>query len=542
MENQIILINLVPSLSTPAVARVSQYDVGRPLVFKVYDGTSPADLTGVTAVIEGTKKSGLGFSESGTVTDNTVTLNTTLGMTQEDGSIPAEIRFSKTGEDVGTANFILAVEKSPHLDGTTDGTTETMADLQAQINILNNGALRIKELGNITNANDMENGVYAINTDMLQNVANLPNTSRGIIIVSYNPNANSAFQTAYDFAYDNKSLKYWSRKKSSGTWGEWIIGDQSSYTLSTLITDSSADANDFEIGSVYYTTGLGSQIQNLPFTRIAGIVKTFRSAVTYNRAIQTFESWANDFCGVYAIRNNQGNGWSDWCIVRDKQPNKSFGFTVITDSLGSGYTVHEDNETRKDFYELSWGAFLGRKVNCSYYISGAGGQSTTQWLESTSYGYLGLFQRLPKTPIYFITLGTNDANQNIEEATFKQNYRDIIAAVKAKQPNAIIFCMKIWRTSQPFATYEGYLESVLSEYTVNDNVFVLDINSAVNSQPITNHLYKGHYSSIGYALIADAVYDECINIMNAHPEKFRTKFNMMIGEDVHPTDGYPYPY
>lgn len=134
MENQIIQINLVPNMSTPAVVRVSQYDVGRPLVFKVYDGTSPADLTGVTAVIEGTKRSGLGFSESGTVTDNTVTLNTTLAMTQEDGSIPAEIRFSKTGEDVGTANFILAVEKSPHLEGTTDGTQETMADLQTQLN------------------------------------------------------------------------------------------------------------------------------------------------------------------------------------------------------------------------------------------------------------------------------------------------------------------------------------------------------------------------------------------------------------------------
>lgn len=136
MENQIISINLIPNLSTPAVVRVSQYDVGRPLVFKVYDGTSPADLTGVTAVIEGTKKSGLGFSESGTVTDNTVTLNTTLAMTQEDGSIPAEIRFSKTGEDVGTANFILAVEKTPHAEGTTDGTTETMADLQSQLDAL----------------------------------------------------------------------------------------------------------------------------------------------------------------------------------------------------------------------------------------------------------------------------------------------------------------------------------------------------------------------------------------------------------------------
>jgi hypothetical protein len=133
MENQIIQINLVPNMSTPAVVRVSQYDVGRPLVFKVYDGTSPADLTGVTAVIEGTKKSGLGFSESGTITDNTVSLDTTLAMTQEDGSIPAEIRFTKTGEDVGTANFILAVEKTPHADGTTDGTQETMQNLEARL-------------------------------------------------------------------------------------------------------------------------------------------------------------------------------------------------------------------------------------------------------------------------------------------------------------------------------------------------------------------------------------------------------------------------
>lgn len=136
METQIISINLIPNLSTPAVVRVSQYDVGRPLVFKVYDGTSPADLTGVTAVIEGTKRSGLGFSESGTVSDNTVTLDTTLAMTQEDGSIHAEIRFSKTGEDVGTANFILAVEKTPHAEGTTDGTHETMADLQSQLDAL----------------------------------------------------------------------------------------------------------------------------------------------------------------------------------------------------------------------------------------------------------------------------------------------------------------------------------------------------------------------------------------------------------------------
>lgn len=125
MNNQIITVNLVPGLSTPAVIRVSQYDVGRPLTIRVFDGTGAASFgASVTATIVGTKPSGLGFTESGTIAGNTVTLNTTLAMTQERGMIPAEIRFTQTGEDIGTANFILAVEPSPHPDGTTDGTTE----------------------------------------------------------------------------------------------------------------------------------------------------------------------------------------------------------------------------------------------------------------------------------------------------------------------------------------------------------------------------------------------------------------------------------
>ena len=133
MNNQYITVNLIPNLSAPAVACVSQYDVGRTLVFRVYNGVTSADLTDTTAVAVGTKKSGLGFSVTGTISGNTVTFNSTLEMTQESGMIPAEIRFSKTGEDIGTANFTLAVEPSPHLDGTTDGTQETMANLETRL-------------------------------------------------------------------------------------------------------------------------------------------------------------------------------------------------------------------------------------------------------------------------------------------------------------------------------------------------------------------------------------------------------------------------
>ena len=134
MNSQTVTVNLIPGLSTPAVVRVSQYDVGRPILFKVFDGTMPASFVSNTiATVVGTKPSGLGFSEVATISGNTASLNSTLTMTQELGMIPAEIRFTQGTTDIGTANFILAVEPSPHPEGTTDGTQETMQNLETRL-------------------------------------------------------------------------------------------------------------------------------------------------------------------------------------------------------------------------------------------------------------------------------------------------------------------------------------------------------------------------------------------------------------------------
>lgn len=136
MNNQVVTVNLVPGLSAPAVVRVSQYDYGRPIVFNILDGTQAATIgPSATITVVGTKPSGLGFSETAlTISGGAVTLNTTLAMTQESGLIPAEIRIEKQGSgNVGTANFILAVEKTPHAEGTTDGTQESMQNLEARL-------------------------------------------------------------------------------------------------------------------------------------------------------------------------------------------------------------------------------------------------------------------------------------------------------------------------------------------------------------------------------------------------------------------------
>ena len=134
MNTQTVTINLVPGLSTPPVVNVKQGDIGRPIAFRVMDGTGlMTAIAGATAKIEGTKPSGLGFSVTGTISGNMVTLNTTEAMTQEAGRIPAEISFTKTGLVLGTANFILAVERDPHPEGTTDGTQETMQNLETRL-------------------------------------------------------------------------------------------------------------------------------------------------------------------------------------------------------------------------------------------------------------------------------------------------------------------------------------------------------------------------------------------------------------------------
>lgn len=137
MNTQTVTINLVPGLSTPPVVNVKQGDIGRPIAFRVMDGTSAATLPQYwSAKVEGTKPSGLGFSETCTISGNTVTVSTTEEMTQECGRIPAEISFTHTGVVIGTANFILAVERDPHPENVTDGTYETMDDIQTQVNAL----------------------------------------------------------------------------------------------------------------------------------------------------------------------------------------------------------------------------------------------------------------------------------------------------------------------------------------------------------------------------------------------------------------------
>lgn len=128
-------LNINPGQGYTPIVPASQYDVGRELVFTIYDGSSPASIpSGTIATMVGTKPSGLGFTQQGTVSGNTVTVITTATMTEEGGHIPAELRLTYSGNNIGTANFIFGVEASPHPEDVTDGDAETAKDLMTRAN------------------------------------------------------------------------------------------------------------------------------------------------------------------------------------------------------------------------------------------------------------------------------------------------------------------------------------------------------------------------------------------------------------------------
>lgn len=123
MNPQEYSLNIRPGAGYAQTVKVSQGDVGRPLRFNLLDGAEALGIqTGTVITIHGTKPSGLGFTETCTLSGSAASVLTTLEMTQENGTFPAELVLTLGNEVIGTANFMMNVERSPHDENTIDGT------------------------------------------------------------------------------------------------------------------------------------------------------------------------------------------------------------------------------------------------------------------------------------------------------------------------------------------------------------------------------------------------------------------------------------
>lgn len=111
---QKIHLNMVPG-GVPVVVDVSQYDDRlRRLQFTLGEGSSPFEIDSAALVsIRGTKPDNTGFEYPCTIEGtNVVSVDVQEQMTVLDGLIPCEIRVCRNDKIIGSANFILRVEKA----------------------------------------------------------------------------------------------------------------------------------------------------------------------------------------------------------------------------------------------------------------------------------------------------------------------------------------------------------------------------------------------------------------------------------------------
>lgn len=176
-------INIIPDESIKSV-HVSQGDIGRRLVFNLFEGSTeyyPRD--GAVVRIRGTKPSGYGYSVICDLSGNVVNVDTTEGMTDEYGQILSELQITIGETILGSANFILSVEKNPHPDGVTDASVETAIQIETRMDAIETrmdaveDAIGALETGDVPDVNveraeriladaNLQGAINAVNSDL----------------------------------------------------------------------------------------------------------------------------------------------------------------------------------------------------------------------------------------------------------------------------------------------------------------------------------------------------------------------------------------
>lgn len=297
MITQLTNLNLIPGQVLPHI-NVSQYDYGsRTLEFKLFNGNQSFTLTSsMTAKISGTKADMHGFEYDATVdtTNQKIVADLNQQMTAAAGDVTCELIIKKSGERLGTCNFVIAVEKAALGDGTITSDTELpaiIAEANAQMEAAAASALEAEGYAKGTqDSAPVESGspYYQDNSKYYKEQAANSATSAGSSASSAEADAlkaegfavgeqngtavtsdspyyhNNAEYYAQDAASSAASAAAWSSNPPYiGANGDWYVYDTSTeqYVDSGVDASITVDIEDITMlpaGSTPYVTNTGT--------------------------------------------------------------------------------------------------------------------------------------------------------------------------------------------------------------------------------------------------------------------------------------------
>lgn len=380
MITQTYNLNMVPS-GVPVVVNASRYDkISRTLSFNIYNGSVLFSIpSGTTITIRGTKPDKTGFEYACTYSGSVVSVNIQAQMTAISGDVLCEIRLVKGSELLGTANFILRVEKSALADDTIISETDLPLLETAEQNAIRAEAAAdraesvvataVKKINNVgpdSNGNVTISGGAGIqiNNNTISNVFNQL-TSPNLDDIKYNyqgyatsstnkpAEASSSGELCCWFRNDGmygtqlfmgyNSTKLYLRQWRNGTWTDWtLVSTEELLGVPATSIPENSDLNSYTTLGVYKSanTTVSATLVNIPSGLTGGFKLIVNKSHSNSGTIQTILSTTTNIKPTVYWRVCWDGTWGNWV------PN-----------LENAYGTINSNISKANLYNLANGTY-----------------------------------------------------------------------------------------------------------------------------------------------------------------------------------------
>lgn len=292
-----------------------------------------------------------------------------------------------------------------------------------------------------------------------------------------------------------------------------------SYTSYSNLPEDYRNTNNLPINTIIgykfgWTSEQTATMLNFPLMPFNGVIMTInttKSNASFGVQIavsETNPSTTSDLNRIF-IRSRYA-AWSPWAeITNPNYQNGAFkglgSFVACGDSLTVSYSyINESTYVQVK----SWAEHLADMIGSTCLVKAQGGITAGGFLASS----LMTDATADHSDFAIVYLGTNDANQGTNAATFKSNYTDIVNNLLTN--HKAVFCVPLAVNTSP-STRETYNTAIKE---VCDNVtgcFMLDMYSM--QAEFNRHVRNGHLNSLGYAAFAKSVAQALDLAIYLHP-------------------------
>lgn len=327
MDRQTITVDIAPGSGPIQRIRLSQGDIGRQLGVYIIQNGAAVDCSGYSAHLYVLKPDKNYYEKTCSISSNLISWETAEQETPLAGECKAQIRITANGMDIGTANFIEAIEATPAAGGTAS--ESLISSMTQYVDAAETAARTAVE------AEDTVEDIISTYSGIPGRVTNAENSlaaaQDGLAIVA-NGNTHAAIASG-QFVY----------VKNHGSLAEGLyvansaIGTNATLTTSNLTADGSGGLNALKakIGNVGNTdlqsqvTSLNSNIATINSHRMSCLKKnTTGSSGTLTF---TFNASGARYSAILFITQNSNN--NGVYLISGKANNS---FVVV--KLGGTYT------------------------------------------------------------------------------------------------------------------------------------------------------------------------------------------------------------